>query len=381
MNRLKRLNRFRRTVVAWGCSAALATSVLADQNRPVDRPAATTKKIPEAEADAAAESAAVAPEVIVVVGAAGEATYGEQFERWAAHWRSAAEEAGAVYHRIGGEATSGEAIEDPDDGGPDDRIRLQRLLARACQPAEEAATPLWLVLIGHGTFAANVAKFNLAGPDVSAGELAQWLEGCRRPLVVVNCASASGPFLQALKGPDRVVVTATQSGDEQNFARFGRFLAEAIGDPAADLDHDNAVSILEAFLAAAAGTRAFYRAEGRLATEHALLDDNGDGVGTPPEFFSGTRVIKRPQSDQAVDGGRARYRALVARDQPPLSRQARTRRDALEGQLETLRMRKTELSEDAYYEALETIAIELAKLYEEPVGSKPKVEPNAASSR
>ena len=38
----------------------------------------------------------------------------------------------------------------------------------------------------------------LIGPDVSAGELAEWTAPVKRPLAVVNCASASAPFIQAL---------------------------------------------------------------------------------------------------------------------------------------------------------------------------------------
>ena len=44
----------------------------------------------------------------------------------------------------------------------------------------KSSEPLWLVLIGHGTFDGRLAKFNLRGPDVTAGELNQWLGPIRR---------------------------------------------------------------------------------------------------------------------------------------------------------------------------------------------------------
>src|SRR5258708_34249236 len=109
------------------------------------------------------------------------------------------------------------------------------------------------------------------------------LRPCRRPLAVLQCASASGPFLNALSAPGRVIITATRSGYEVNATRFGGYLARAIADPAADLDKDGQTSLLEAYLAASRQAEQFYKEQGRLMTEHALLDDTGEGLGTPPE--------------------------------------------------------------------------------------------------
>ena len=54
--------------------------------------------------------------------------------------------------------------------------------------AKESLEPLWLVLIGHGTFDGRSAKFNLQGSDLIATDLAEWLKPFRRPLAVVNFA-------------------------------------------------------------------------------------------------------------------------------------------------------------------------------------------------
>ena len=167
------------------------------------------------------------PCVLVVVGAPGTPEYASQFGQWADQWQAAAEKAGAESIPIG---TSG--------AGGDDRERLRgpgREGGRHGQGdghAEPAREPLWIVLIGHGTSDGREAKFNLRGPDVTDLELAEWLAPIKRPVAVLDCTSASGPFLNRLSGADRVVVTATKSGHEQNFARFGQYLAEAIADPA-----------------------------------------------------------------------------------------------------------------------------------------------------
>jgi hypothetical protein len=166
-----------------------------------------------------------------------------------------------------------------------------------------------------------------------------------------------------LTGPQRIIVTATRSGDEQNYARFGAFFAEAIGNLEADLDHDRTVSVLEAFLAAAAATAAFYAEEGRLATEHPLLDDNGDGRGTSPDFYRGVRVIKAA-GEGRVDGDAARWVALRPRvGIPPLNAEQRAERDRLESELRALRAAKTELAPADYFERFHRVALELAELY------------------
>ncbi len=293
------------------------------------------------------------PSVLIVVGAEGTAEYGAEFRGWADLWAEAGDRAGARLVRIGIEET----------GDTRDRDRLREALAGEARRSREA---LWIVLIGHGTYDGRDAKFNLRGPDVTAEDLSGWLKPLERPVAVINCASASGPFINSLSAPDRVLVTATKSGYEHNYARFGGSLAAAILDQSADLDKDGQTSLLEAFLEASARTAEFYRQEGRLATEHALLDDNGDGLGTPATWFRGIRVTREAKDAAAPDGLRASQFHLIRsardRDLPP---ETRARRDELESEIERLRQRKGELEEDAFYDLLEPLLMEMARLYEE----------------
>ena len=96
-------------------------------------------------------------------------------------------------------------------------------------------------------------------------ELSKWLEPIKGPVVVLDCALASAPFLNRLSAANRIVVTATRSGAETNYARFGRFLSEAITDPQADLDKDGQVSLLEAYLTASRRVEDYYRRAQRMA--------------------------------------------------------------------------------------------------------------------
>lgn len=294
--------------------------------------------------------------VIVAVGAAGEEDFGKEFAKWAESWAKASDKAGAKHINVGLAPTNATT----------DLLLLKQLLTN--EPTNSTAE-LWLVLIGHGTFDGKEARFNLRGPDLSATELADRLKPFRRPLIVVNCASSSSPFLNKLSAPGRIIVTATRSSSEENHARFGKYLAEAIADPAADLDKDNQTSLLEAFIMASRQVGEFYETEGRLATEHALLDDNGDGLGTSADFFRGVRAVKKPGGGGSVDGLRTHQLHLVRSEQErQMAPDLRAHRDELELSLARLRELKQTLNETDYYRRLERLMLELARLYEPPTG-------------
>lgn len=291
-------------------------------------------------------------QVLVVVGADGTPEYGKQFRQWTSRWGEAAKRGGADFEVIG--------LADPAESS--DHDLLQRRLTELIVSNPE---PLWLVLIGHGTFDSKVARFNLRGPDVSLPELSAWLKRAERPLAMINCTSCSGPFLTELSGPNRIVVTSTKSGHEYNFSRFGDYISTAIADPAADLDKDDQTSLLEAYLRASSRVHEFYDGEGRLMTEHALLDDNGDRLGTPPDWFQGVRATKTAKSGAAVDGQRAHQLHLVRSPaEETLSPELKIRRDDLELRLSQFRAIKGKMSEEEYLKKVEPLLIELARLYE-----------------
>ncbi len=292
-----------------------------------------------------------ATRVIVAVGAGGEQEYEDEFRQSAQLWQTAASKGEAKVSMVGLE----------EESSTNDLARLKTAIAQA---PKSGPGELWLVLIGHGTFDGQEAKFNLRGPDLAAKELAEWLKPFQRPLAIINCASASGPFLNLLSGTNRVVVTSTKSGYEQNYARFGKYFSQALLDPEADLDKDGQVSLLEAFLSASRHVAEFYETNNRLATEHALIDDNGDGLGTPADWFSGLRPVKKAEGGASPDGWRAHQFYLVRSPEEQARNAAwRAHRDALELAILQLRESKDTLGEDDYYTRLETLLVELARLY------------------
>lgn len=291
------------------------------------------------------------PTVIIVAGAAGAAEYGVVFSQCVKNWEQAASQGNIKSIVIGL------------DEGSDDRTILQETLKNEPNETDMA---LWLVLIGHGTFDGRTAKFNLRGLDFSSEELAEWLKPLNRPIVIIDTSSSSAPFLNKLSGNNRIVITATKSGYELNYTRFGQYLAESIIDTQSDLDKDGQTSLLEAFLTASNRVAEFYASEGRLATEHALLDDNGDGLGTPADWFRGIRPVKKAAENSTLDGYCAHQLCLVrSEDENNMPPQLRAKRDQIELEVIKIRDAKESFSEEEYFTKLEKLLYEMAQTYEQ----------------
>ena len=215
---------------------------------------------------------------------------------------------------------------------------------------------LYVFLIGHGSFDGVDAKFNLVGPDLEAGEWDGWLGELPGRLVFVNTGSASFPFLPRLSAPGRTIVTATGSAAQRYDTVFPRFFIGALTDAAADADKNGRVSVLEAFDNASLSVREWYRQRGRLATERALIDDDGDGRG---------REAGQPGPDGAVAArlhvGAGPAAALAAAADPAAAL-LMARRAALEEAVHDLKAARPRMSPAAYLDDLERTLIELARV-------------------
>ena len=299
---------------------------------------------------ALAAHAVDAVDLIVLKGAAGSSEYEKGFADVTAAWSKAAESTKAAV----------QVIDSSTDNSPLDTLRTTFGKA-AAEPTSPA--PLWLVLVGHGSSDARDSHFNLPGADLTVRSLAAMIEPVKRELVIVDTTAASGAFIQGLSGKKRVIVTATKGAEEVFFARFGEHFAKGIaGLTTADRDQDQQVSVLEAFLYASSETKAFYEKEGRIATEHALLDDNGDKTGTRAEGFSGLQA-KRGTEGSTPDGLRARQIHLVpSAADGAMKPEVKALRDELENKVRALVEQKKKLAEDEYYRQLEALMMEIARL-------------------
>jgi hypothetical protein len=155
-----------------------------------------------------------------------------------------------------------------------DAAELQKLV--------RAGDELWVFVIGHAHAADRAVQFNVLGPDVSPAEFARWFAdiSCRRSVFFMT-TPLSGYFVKPLARPNRVVISATEPDLETNETLFPSSLAKLMeafpdGDKH-DIDKDGVNSLLDLYLAVALDVAKRYTDEELLATEHAQLDDNGDG--------------------------------------------------------------------------------------------------------
>jgi hypothetical protein len=214
---------------------------------------------------------------------------------------------------------------------------------------------VFIMLIGHGAAeGSDEAKFNLTGPDLSAGDWAKLLAPIAGRVVFVNGASGSFPFLQKLAARGRIVISATASIAQDYETVFPEYFIKGLGDAGADADKDRKVSVWEAFRYASAGVHDWFNERGQLPTERPLLDDTGDGIG------------READDDKAVDGAAAKVTYLQPDTaDPPAAADSELsallrRRDVLQADIDALRARKSNLPDDQYQLELERLLVDLA---------------------
>lgn len=213
---------------------------------------------------------------------------------------------------------------------------------------------LLFVLLGHGTYDGIDAKFNLVGPDLSAAEWKDALDGVAGRLVIVNTTESSFPFLEQLSSRGRVIITATDSAAQRFATVFPEFFIRSLVDGSSDFDKNGRVSILEAFNAASAGVKQHYEQRGQLSTERPLIDDDGDGTGREAGAPGADGTLAGTVYLDPEPGAQRSGDAEVA----ALERQ----RLLLEARLQALRERKSSMSDAEYQAELEKILVELARI-------------------
>jgi hypothetical protein len=291
--------------------------------------------------------------LLVVVGLAGDPEHGALFHKWGAALAEASAKVGVTPDRL---------VYLVDQKGEDDKLATGRStreeIAKAIDGFAQAATPddaVYIVLLGHGSFDGQNARFNLPGPDMGPADFNALLKRLPvKQLVFVNASSSSGPFVEGLSAPGRTIITATRNGAEQFATLFGGFFVDAFTSADADADKNQRVSMLEAFRFAKAGVARAYEQEGLLATEHALLDDNGDREGSQDPMPTGAdgklaaSLSLGSVADAAPLPADPKLRALVLE-----------RRD-LERRVESLRLLKDSMPPAKYTAELEKLVTDLA---------------------
>ena len=221
---------------------------------------------------------------------------------------------------------------------------------------------VWIFLIGHASYDNRQYKFNISGPDLTDGEIKDFVDSLGDTRVFLIAATgASGVLASRLTRANRVIVTATKSQTEKQPPLFMSFFLEAVVSTTADTDKNGRVSLLEAYLFSHQKVADWFEDKGRILTEHALLEDNGR-----------VRLGDKEDPLQENPGTRATLLASMAYLSPPLEQIYTSRRAEelagervrIEREIEDLKFRKTQLPEAEYYRQLEELLIELATLNE-----------------
>jgi hypothetical protein len=291
--------------------------------------------------------------LLIVVGLSGDPETGKLFHKWGNTLADASEKLGVTSDRLiylvdaeqeGDRHVTGKASKDA--------------VAKALETFARQAGPddvVFVTLIGHGSYGNGEAKFNLPGPDMGPADFNALLKKLpTKQIVFVDTTSSSGPFVEELSGPGRTIVTATRNGAEQYDTLFGGYFVDALTAEEADADKNQRVSVLEAFQYAKREVTRAYEREGLLATEHALLDDNGDREGT-----------QDPSAATAKDGKVAAVISLGATDTTGLPSDPKIRalyveRRDMERRVEALRLLKDSMDPARYAKQLEELATAIA---------------------
>lgn len=314
---------------------------------------------------AAKKTAAIDPNkfAIVVAGVGGEEAYTKKFTAQAMRlYETLTSELGfgAKNTYLLTEVTASGA----EDGGHESEVTSRRSTAEEVRKdfseikaSATADSFVLVVLIGHGSFDNQQAKFNLIGPDLAAKDYAGLLASLpTKKVVFVNCASSSGEFIKPLSAEGRIVITATRSGNEQNATVFADHFIAALAERAADADKNGRISVLEAFNYATKQTADWYKQKNRLATEHSLIDDNGDGAGHEEATAGDGNLAKVVYLDSKTieeAGNDAELIRLIAL------------RQKLEEDIEKLKARKSDMKPDEYEAELERLLVDLATTNQE----------------
>ena len=161
-------------------------------------------------------------------------------------------------------------------------------LERSAAELREKLRPedtVWVIVLGHSHYDGKHSWLNLPGPDLQQTEFAKlFADLTAREQVFFITTPTSGYYVKPLSAKGRVVIAATETDWETNETEFPHELARVLSSPPEakefDIDQDGTISLFDLYVTVARNLAQSYLERELLATEHPLLDDNGDGRGT-----------------------------------------------------------------------------------------------------
>ncbi len=224
---------------------------------------------------------------------------------------------------------------------------------------------LYVILFGHGSFDGKNAKLNIPRKDLTDKEYGELVDGIPASRIIfINTASASAPFIEHLSSPGRIVITATKSGTQKNQPLFAGYFVEALKNASSDLDKNGNLSVLEVFKYASDKTFRWYEDNNHLATEHPQLEDTGDKnavrvTDLSPLGEGNLAEITYMKNSLAILTGNKNAEADSV-----LIRLMKEKAD-IEIKIAELRSKKVSMTETEYFDQLEKLLLDLARINDE----------------
>src|SRR5438874_2393471 len=163
---------------------------------------------------------------LIIRGVAGSPEHETKFDKWTAGTQK------ALVEKFGFAADRVTVLADKKSA----QAEIQKAFA-ALKQQLKAGDTFFLFFIGHGSGEDGVYKFNISGPDYTADDYNKLLSTLPvGRIVIVLGTPASGAAIEKFAGKNRVIITATRSGQEGNDIVFYDYFLEAVENPAADED-------------------------------------------------------------------------------------------------------------------------------------------------
>lgn len=158
-------------------------------------------------------------------------------------------------------------------------------LAKQVRPGDSVS----FFLIGHGIYRKGDSWFNSIGKDLSSTEFARLIDRLNTDdirIVLSPCQMEGFIWKASKKG--RVILSSTRF-TENNSAAVAEAAIRGFENRKFDANGDGRLSFAEAYRSMVLEQSGWYMRRGAPLREHALLDDNGDGMGhyLPGESDSG----------------------------------------------------------------------------------------------
>jgi len=294
---------------------------------------------------------------VIIVGQGGEPELETKFQNWGKRLRD-------VLIELGRDAEQIHLLTTERTGRQPTLTEIRELFADLAQRHDREAD-LFVYLIGHGTYLRDIAKLQVPGDDLAASELDGLLAAVPAgKTILINSASASAGFINVLSKQGRIIGAATKSVYEENATEFTEYFIQGLEKGGADRNRDQRISIWEAMLYGAMQTEAFFDANGLIATEHAIIDDNGDGLGTRLYVDPERETEVRPQDNPDGDLARATFlKDFTFPEKAPEALVASYL--SLMDRVTELKGKKKGMAETRYYAELETLFLKAARVHRE----------------